>query len=386
VYDVNSNRIGYAGLLGNVPSAQVELDAQDRLTRYGANAYTYDANGTLATKVTAAGTTTYSYDEFGNLTRVVLPDGTIVDYVIDGLQRRIAKRRNGVLVRQWLWDGPTRIAAELDGTGALVSRFVHATRGNVPDYVVRGGAEYRLVTDRNGSPRLMIDSVTGTIAGSMNHDEFGRVVADSLSSLVPFGYAGGLYDPDTGLVRFGARDYDPETGRWTSKDPQLFAGQDANLYAYVFNDPVSLVDPTGLQAAVLNLAPAGGRGGAGANNQAIQQTIQNYTAPSDTFTVFAHCNGGCQDASGQQLSAEDMARQISRSVDFDPKKHKKVRFAGCRVSKKYAQDVKDYLKQKSGAEETIEYTPPGQKVYTNSRTGNLQQGYGNSQAIQWQTL
>ena len=57
---------------------------------------------------------------------------------------------------------------------------------------------------------------------------------------------GGIYDPDTGLVRFGARDYDPEVGRWTSKDPILFASGQTNLYAYVNNDPVNRVDPTGL--------------------------------------------------------------------------------------------------------------------------------------------
>jgi len=64
----------------------------------------------------------------------------------------------------------------------------------------------------------------------------------------PFGFAGGLYDWDTGLVRFGARDYDAETGRWTSKDPIGFAGGETNLYVYVGNDPVNFVDETGLQA------------------------------------------------------------------------------------------------------------------------------------------
>jgi len=57
---------------------------------------------------------------------------------------------------------------------------------------------------------------------------------------------GGIYDPDTGLVRFGARDYDPEVGRWTSKDPLLFNGGDSNLYAYVGNDPINFIDPKGL--------------------------------------------------------------------------------------------------------------------------------------------
>ncbi len=51
---------------------------------------------------------------------------------------------------------------------------------------------------------------------------------------------------NTGLVRFGYRDYDPEVGRWTAKDPISFAGGDANLYAYVGGDPVNWVDPWGL--------------------------------------------------------------------------------------------------------------------------------------------
>lgn len=43
-----------------------------------------------------------------------------------------------------------------------------------------------------------------------------------------------------------ARHYDPETGRWTSKDPILFAGGDTNLFGHVANDPVNFVDPLGL--------------------------------------------------------------------------------------------------------------------------------------------
>jgi hypothetical protein len=48
------------------------------------------------------------------------------------------------------------------------------------------------------------------------------------------------------LVRFGARDYDAQVGRWTARDPILFAGGQANLFVYVGNDPVNLIDPTGL--------------------------------------------------------------------------------------------------------------------------------------------
>jgi len=72
------------------------------------------------------------------------------------------------------------------------------------------------------------------------------VLDDSNPGFQPFGFAGGLYDHQTKLVRFGERDYDAYTGRWTAKDPILFYAKDSNLYAYVSNDPVNYIDPTGL--------------------------------------------------------------------------------------------------------------------------------------------
>jgi RHS repeat-associated protein len=63
---------------------------------------------------------------------------------------------------------------------------------------------------------------------------------------MPFGFAGGLHDRDTELVRFGYRDYDPEVGRWTAKDSIGFDGGDTDLYGYVLNNPVNLFDPLGL--------------------------------------------------------------------------------------------------------------------------------------------
>ncbi len=62
---------------------------------------------------------------------------------------------------------------------------------------------------------------------------------------MPFGFGGGLYDQYTKLVRFGARDYNAETGRWLERDPILFEGGQTNLYAYLDNDPINKIDPTG---------------------------------------------------------------------------------------------------------------------------------------------
>jgi RHS repeat-associated protein len=80
----------------------------------------------------------------------------------------------------------------------------------------------------------------------MNYDEFGNITSDSNPGFQPFGFSGGLYDRDTGLVRFGARDYDPLTGRWTAKDPIGFAGGDVNLYGYLLMDPINWADANGL--------------------------------------------------------------------------------------------------------------------------------------------
>jgi RHS repeat-associated protein len=147
--------------------------------------------------------------------------------------------------RGWLYAAPYRPAAELDGAGAVVSVFVYATRDNVPDYMIRGGDTYRLVTDGSGSVRLVVRTDTGEIAERIDYDTFGNVVADSQPGFQPFGFGGGLHDADTGLVQFGLRDYDPETGRFTARDPFLFAGGQANLYVYSSGDPVNFRDPSG---------------------------------------------------------------------------------------------------------------------------------------------
>ncbi len=244
-YDSNGNRLSYSNAGGVITGT---YDAQDRLLHYGTATYNYTANGELLTKTVGAQTTAYQYDALGNLMAVTLPSGTPITYLVDGRNRRIGKRVNGTLVQGFLYEDSLRPAAELDGSGNVVSRFVYASRSNVPDYVIKGGSTYRIVADQLGSPRLVVDVATGAIAQRMDYDEFGVVLTDTNPSFQPFGFAGGLYDHDTGLVRFGTRDYDPTVGRWTAKDLIRFAGGDTNLYGYTLNDPVNHLDQNGLQS------------------------------------------------------------------------------------------------------------------------------------------
>lgn len=161
-YDPNGNRLTYTDSGGNVITGT--YDMQDRLLSYGSNSYTYTANGELLTKTNGSGTTSYNYDVFGNLMGVTLPNGTAITYLADGQDRRVGKLVNGVLVQGFLYQDQLNPIAELDGAGNIVSRFVYGSQINVPDFMIKGGIIYRLVTDHLGSVRLVVNVQTGAIA------------------------------------------------------------------------------------------------------------------------------------------------------------------------------------------------------------------------------
>jgi len=131
--------------------------------------------------------------------------------------------------------------------GAVEAQYVYLTGRHAPDVMIKSGVVYALVTDHLGSVRMVVNVDTGVVAQRISYDAWGNASYEvGTWDMQPFGFAGGLYDPLTKLVHFGAREYDAVTGRWTRADPILFAGGDANLYGYVGNDPVNAIDPSGL--------------------------------------------------------------------------------------------------------------------------------------------
>jgi RHS repeat-associated protein len=191
-----------------------------------------------------------------NATSQVVMD---IHYVHDALGRRIGKIRDGNLEKGWLYADALNPIAQLDSSGNVEATFLYGTRAHVPDaMVLTDGTVYRFIADHLGSVRLVVNAETGEVVQRMDYDAFGRVLNAVNPDFQPFGFAGGLYDHDTGLVRFGARDYDAYTGRWTAKDPILFDAGDENLYGYVGNDPVNNVDVDGLiRGTVKRPEPAG---------------------------------------------------------------------------------------------------------------------------------
>ncbi len=84
--------------------------------------------------------------------------------------------------------------AELDGSGAVVSRFVYATRVNVPDYLLKGGQRYGLVLDHLGKCTAGGQHRRRHRAQWLTYDEFGQVTENAAPGFRLFGYAGGLSD------------------------------------------------------------------------------------------------------------------------------------------------------------------------------------------------
>jgi RHS repeat-associated protein len=89
------------------------------------------------------------------------------------------------------------------------------------------------------------------VAQRLDYDAWGGITSDSAPGFQPFGFAGGLFDRDTGLTHFGARDYDSASGRWLSKDPARAFHEQTSLFAAMGNSPTVTIDPSGLDAYIL---------------------------------------------------------------------------------------------------------------------------------------
>ncbi|NLT52034.1 MAG: RHS repeat-associated core domain-containing protein, partial [Ignavibacteria bacterium] len=181
---------------------------------------------------------------------VIKPDSSIIEYKINASNQRIAKLKDGVIEKKWLYSGGLLPVAELDSADNIKVLYG-------PGYIVKGDTTYRVITNHLGSVKLIVNAATGEIVQNIDYDEFGNVSSLHNENSLPaaakrrreftdFGFAGGLYDAETGLTRFGARDYDASIGRWTAKDPIGFGGLQTNFYVYVNNAPIIYTDKIGL--------------------------------------------------------------------------------------------------------------------------------------------
>lgn len=249
VYDAQGNITEMS--CGGVTRAGV-YDEADRVKTFGERTYAYNQHGQVTSWEDGAGDRiTLDYDVLDGLRGVTGFGRGDVAYTLDATGRRIARSVDGAITHRWVYQSGSRIAAEVDETGEVITRFVYAGDDLAPAYMIRGGETYRLLKDHVSTVYAVVNVASGDIVQRITYSPFGEVFSDSNPGFQPFGFAGGHVDEITGLVRFGARDYDPYSARWLSRDPMELGSGDVNMYAYATGDPINFSDPTGEAADTL---------------------------------------------------------------------------------------------------------------------------------------
>jgi RHS repeat-associated protein len=215
-------------------------DDDGNLTSDGRWSYTWDAENRLASMQAAAG--------------VPVDAKTRLEFSYDYKSRRVQKKI-------YVWNVGTssyqlqsvikfvtegrNLMAELDGGNLLVRSYTWGPTGLL--LLSQAGDTYQYGYDGGNNIVTLVKSATGQIAAAYEYDPFGQTLKSvgEFATQNPFGFSGQYTDKETGLVYYGFRYYNPQVGKWISRDPIAETGG-ANLYAFVNNDPVGSIDLLGL--------------------------------------------------------------------------------------------------------------------------------------------
>ncbi len=144
----------------------------------------------------------------------------------------------------YVYDG-ANILEEADTAGNLVTRYTQGAGVDEPLAMLKSGTTSYYEADGLGSVTSLSNS-SGALASIHIYDSFGRLVASSGTITNPYRFTGRELDFETGLYYYRARYYDPVVGRFISEDPIRFNGG-INYYRYAANNPIMLIDPSGLK-------------------------------------------------------------------------------------------------------------------------------------------
>ncbi|MCP5094762.1 MAG: hypothetical protein GY943_04340, partial [Chloroflexi bacterium] len=221
-------------------------NAMNRYESIESDTLGYDLRGNTLTD----GNNTYSYDILNRQTSV--DNGNVTtEYIYDARGRRIAKVAAGITTH-FIYDTQYRVIEERDNSEALIATYTYGKGMDELLLMERGGNDYYYHRDALGSITEVSDA-TGTIVEQYEYDVYGEVtIYDGSDNVLtataidnPYLFTGRRYDAESGNYYYRARHYNPEMGRFLSEDPLGFGSGDYNLYRYVFNNPLNLLDPTG---------------------------------------------------------------------------------------------------------------------------------------------
>ncbi|KAF4516168.1 hypothetical protein B566_EDAN000406 [Ephemera danica] len=247
-YDLAGNRIKTGGSFSRatIPPAltTASYNVNNQVTAFGAVKLTYDLNGNLASVTEAKKTTTYTWNVRNQLTGISGPSFA-ASFTYDSLGRRTGKTVQGATTN-FVYDGLNPVQEK---AGATVTANLLTGLG-IDEFFQRtdGVGNRALLTDALGSTVALGDG-TGTIQTQYTYEPFGYATTSGQANSTSYKYTG-REDDGSGLYYYRARYYHPRLQRFISEDPLGFGGGDANLYGYVWHNPLNYIDPSGYNTAV----------------------------------------------------------------------------------------------------------------------------------------
>jgi RHS repeat-associated protein len=240
-YDAAGNRIA---VVDNGVETRYTTNNLDQYTMVGSAVLSYDADGNLVSWVDGSDVRTFVYDDQGHLISLTTPEGTW-SYEYDVFGNRTAMTHEGECI-EYLLDpvGLTNVVGEYDGSDNLLSRYVHGF-GLVSRMNAVGEAFY-YDFDAIGST-VGLSGPTGSYINEYSYLPFGEALTVTETISNPFTFIGelGVMAEESSLSYMRNRYYLPELGRFATIDPLRIPP--VGLYAYTSNNPIHLVDPSGLQ-------------------------------------------------------------------------------------------------------------------------------------------
>jgi len=222
----------------------------DQLLSAGSAQYTYDGRGNVSRLQNGPDITTYTWDAQDRLTGAMLPDGTTAVYSYDADGRRVGQIVAGQTTH-YLWDelSPySDVVLETDAAGTPLASYVLGNTQLISQ--TRSGVTSFYLHDGQGSVRALAN-IAGSITDTYAYTAFGELYTQIGTTVNSYLYTGQQFDAVTELYSLRNRYYSPSVGRFYSQDtfpPDLGNPVGLNRYAYVSNNPVNLIDPSGLFA------------------------------------------------------------------------------------------------------------------------------------------